>query len=310
LDRLVTDLRPVALIGGDRDEVAAAIGQRTERLRVPFVDVGSSSGYVTEVGLDWYFRTAPSDRMLCAAVLSLLTRVGAGSIALVRPADAQHADLAAVVSELASEAGVDVANVRAGDGSKGAKAAAARVAKVSPDAAVLIAASAEDAAELVKAIGARKRELPLIGLGPGFNAPTFAEEAGDAADEVLRPVSWSPEFASRNKAAGIVDELYQRRFGAPMTAAAAGAFTAVMTLATAIDAAGASDAAGVCKALRKVDVPGTRLIMPWVGVHFGPGGQNERAAAVVEQLDGESVHLVHPAELATASLDWPGEAGS
>jgi branched-chain amino acid transport system substrate-binding protein len=90
-----------------------------------------------------------------------------------------------------------------------------------------------------------------------------------------------------------------------MTAAAAGAFTAVMTLATAIDSAAAREPEAVRGALRAADVPGARLIMPWVGVRFGAGGQNEHAAAIVEQIDGEKTHVVHPAELATAELVWP-----
>jgi branched-chain amino acid transport system substrate-binding protein len=307
LDRLVTDLRPVALIGGDRNEVAAAAGQHAERLRVPFLDAGSSASYVAEVGLDWYFRTAPNDRMLGAAVFSLLTRVSAGRIALVQPADGRHTDLAAVIGELAADAEVDVvATVRSQEGAEGPSGAAAKVEKSGVDAAVVIAATEAEAVALASALEDRVPALPVIGVGPGFTGSGFAEAAGEAANGVLRPVPWSAEYASRNKAAGTVDELYQRRFGTPMTAAAAGAFTAVMTLATAIDDAAATDAAGVRSALRVVDVPGTRLIVPWVGVQFGAGGQNERAAAVVEQFDGEKVHLIHPVELATAPVRWPG----
>ncbi len=304
LERLVTDLRPVALVGGDRDEVAAATGQRAERLRVPYVDAGSSAGYVAEVGMDWYFRTAPSDRMFGESVFSLLTRVSAGSIVLVKPADGAHTDLAALIGELAGAAGVEVVTtVKAERGVDGASAAAGAANKAGADAAVVIAASGDDAELLATAFGKRASKLPLIGLGPGFAVAEFDDDA-----RVLRPVPWSAEYASRNKVAGTVDELYRRRFGDPMTPAAASAFTAVMTLATAIDDAAAANPGAVRAALRAADVPGTRLIMPWVGVHFGSGGQNERAAAVIERVDGDEVRLVHPAELATADLAWPSDS--
>jgi branched-chain amino acid transport system substrate-binding protein len=306
LDRIVDDLHPVALIGGDRDEVAAAVGQRAEQVRVPYLDAGSSAGYVADVGLDWYFRSAPSDRMLAASVVSLLTREATGTIALAQPADGRHADLAAVLRELATDADVKVTvTVRTGSGVRGAERAAATLAREATGAVVLIAGTRAEAVALLQLLRVRKPSLPVFGLGPGFVTPDFAGTAGSAANRVLRPVAWSPEFATRNRAAGVVDELYQRRFGTPMTAAAAGAFTAVMTLAAAIDGAAAREPEAVRGALRAADVPGARLIMPWVGVRFGAGGQNEHAAAIVEQIDGEKTHVVHPAELATAELVWP-----
>ncbi len=117
---------------------------------------------------------------------------------------------------------------------------------------------------------------------------------------------WSVEFATRNRAAGAVDQLFERRFGAPMSAIAANTFAAVLALATAIDDAAATGPAEVRSALLAADIPGRRLMMPWLGVHFDGGGQNGRAAAVVEQIVGGKVRVVQPAELATGPLAWPG----
>lgn len=306
VERLVTDLHPVALVGGDREPVTAAASQRAERLRVPYVDAGSSATYLTETGLDWYFRTAPSDRIVGAAVFALLTRPGrervpARRIVLVQPGDGRHADLATTIRELAGEAGIAVTVVKA----ESTTSAAAKVAQGDEDVAVLLAPTREDASELVAEVRRRDATLPLVGLGPGFTDPQF--DAADA-DGLLRPAPWSGEFTSRNRPARAVDELFQRRFGTPMSAPAAATFTAVLALATAIDGAAATRPDGVRTALLAADIPGTRLIVPWLGIQFGDGGQNARAGAVVEQvIDGE-LRLVHPAELATAPLDWPYRA--
>ncbi|HEV8374508.1 MAG TPA: ABC transporter substrate-binding protein, partial [Actinomycetota bacterium] len=61
--RLVTQERAVGLVGAYDTGVTAAASQRTERLGIPFVNGDSSTGYLTERGLDWFFRTGPTDRM-------------------------------------------------------------------------------------------------------------------------------------------------------------------------------------------------------------------------------------------------------
>ncbi len=131
LDRLIADLRPVAVIGGDRLPVAVAASQRSERLRVPYVDAGSTATALTENGSDWYFRTSPDDRMLGEAAFSLFTRVAiAGTptrkVTLVQPAGGRLDDLAVVVQELAAEANVQLVRVvkQAPGGQAGAAAQA------------------------------------------------------------------------------------------------------------------------------------------------------------------------------------------
>lgn len=309
-DRLITDLRPVAVIGGDRLPVAVAASQRAERLRVPYVDAGSTAAAVTENGSDWYFRTSPDDRMLGEAAFSLFTRVAiAGSptrrVTLVQPADGRLDDLSVVVQELAAEANVQVVRV-VKQGSGGQASAAGQAVGGGAQATVVIANTRNEAVGMTKELRKRNRQQPLIGLGPGFADPAFPGQAGAAANGVLRPMPWSVEFATRNRAAGAVDQLFERRFGAPMSAIAANTFAAVLALATAIDDAAATGPAEVRSALLAADIPGRRLMMPWLGVHFDGGGQNGRAAAVVEQIAGGKVRVVQPAELATGPLAWPG----
>jgi branched-chain amino acid transport system substrate-binding protein len=85
---------------------------------------------------------------------------------------------------------------------------------------------------------------------------------------------------------------------------AANAFTATVVLAMAVDTAGGGDPAGIRSALRALAIPAIRTIMPWNGLRFDASGQNQLAAAVVEQRAGAGFQVVYPRELATAAASW------
>jgi branched-chain amino acid transport system substrate-binding protein len=91
-----------------------------------------------------------------------------------------------------------------------------------------------------------------------------------------------------------------------MSDVAAGTFTAVVTLATAVDRARSVDAERVRAALLNLDIPGRSTIMPWKGVRFDPTThQNTRATGVVEQLLQGQFRVVFPRELGENPVIWP-----
>jgi branched-chain amino acid transport system substrate-binding protein len=125
----------------------------------------------------------------------------------------------------------------------------------------------------------------------------------------LRTSSWSAELAQRSPAKAVTD-LYAKRFGSPMTDAAANVFTATMTLAAAIDAAGSDDPATIRSTLRQISQPATQMIMPWIGVRFGANGQNQLAAGVVEGRATTGFRVVFPRELAAGPMIWTATNGA
>src|SRR5262245_31531716 len=65
--------RNVAGIVGAYDvAVTQAASQRTERSGVPWINGDTSARYLTDLGLDWFFRIGPSDRSYGEAFFSLL----------------------------------------------------------------------------------------------------------------------------------------------------------------------------------------------------------------------------------------------
>jgi hypothetical protein len=164
-----------------------------------------------------------------------------------------------------------------------------------PNVVFAVADTASDANAMTDALAGT--DVPAIfGMGAGFNDPDYRNNSGTA---VLRPVAWSPDSAAHNKLGQAVATAYQRRFNKPMSATAAETFTATVVLATAIGKAQSIDAGRVTGALADLTLDGLQLPTPWAGVQFDDLHENSRAAAVVEQVRGDTAQVVYPPEIAT-----------
>jgi branched-chain amino acid transport system substrate-binding protein len=305
--RLVGSNDVHALVTADSAGVTAAVVQRTERLRIPSLDGHSSAGFLTNLGLDFYFRTAPADRDLGASALSLVRSNGTGArrIAIISASDETSATLVPALRDLAAEAGVEVLTAAEFVPGGAGTAAAKQVRDVTPDAVLAVAAAPADAVEAVRAVQSRNPALPVVGLGNGFLGNDFAAKAGAAGAGVFRVTPWSPELAPRQSVTKAVTDLYQQRFNSPMSEVAAGTFTATLTVAAAVNDAAAAEPDRIRVALLGIRLPGARTIMPWDGVQFRENGQNVLASAAVEQSVGGSFKVVFPRELASAPVAWP-----
>ena len=124
-------------------------------------------------------------------------------------------------------------------------------------------------------------------------------------DGLARSVSWSTEAADRNPAAQAVTALYQRRYNTPMTESAASAFTAVMTVAQAVDAARSTQPQRVRSALLSLNIPGEQTVMPWAGIQFDETHQNVLAQTLVEQFLSRRFQVVYPADASSREMVYP-----
>lgn len=296
---------PAGLVSAESAEVTVALSSQAQRLRVPLIDAGSTADYLTELGADWYFRTGPSDSQLAESAFALLGRLPrgqGGAIALVTESGEDGAVAARRLRELAERDGAAVSGqFEQPTGTSDPAALAASLAAAPPRAVFAWARTVPAATAIAEAVDRTDATVSLFGLGEGFRALSkpAARDPG-----LLRAVPWSAEFAGRSPVGRQVAELYRQRFGRAMTAAAVDAFTAVITLAVAIDAAADGDTAAIRTALRQTEQPAAGLIVPWNGVRFGPDGQNMLAAAVVEQWQDRGFRLVYPIELATGQARW------
>jgi branched-chain amino acid transport system substrate-binding protein len=311
--KLVSQDKVVGLVGAFDTEVTKEASQRTERLRVPFVNGDSSADFLTERGLDWFFRTGPTDRMLGEAFFSALGRIGGDSrrVAVLFSDDERGNVIAGLTQELAREGGfsMDDKDMVAFGGDDDPVADVQQVRARGPDAVFVIASTPGDATALTKAFGqARYTPKGIFAFGPGFAAADAFGAAGADAEGLFAATAWSREIAGRNPVAKPVMELYEQQFGQPMTQVAAGSFTAVLVLAEAVNRAGSLDPQRIRAALLNMDVPGRELIMPWSGVRFDSSShQNIAAAGAVEQRINGQFRVVFPDELQqdAGTAVWP-----
>ena len=304
--RLVTQERVVGLVGAYDTEVTAAASQRTERLGVPFVNGDNSADFLTQRGLDWFFRTGPTNRMFGEAFFSTLRqdKVVPKRISMLYTSDALGENLHRVLHTLAPEANYDEHGMVKFDRGQANLVPQLRELRdvKKPEVLFLMTSTGSDAVHVLKTMQAMGYRPPQIyDFGGGFSEPQVLQAAGAAAEGLYYSSGWSREVAARNPSAKPIMDRYEGRFSAAMSEEAAESFTAVLTLAAAIDAAGSVDPRQVRAGLLGLDLPGRSTIMPWSGVRFDTAHQNARAAGTVEQLVQGGVRVVFPRELAQAA---------
>ncbi|MFC6015952.1 ABC transporter substrate-binding protein [Plantactinospora solaniradicis] len=311
VDRLVTTEKVAAVIGSYQSGVTLTASQRAERLGVPFVNEASSSVALTERGLKWFFRTGPTDETFARSMFDYLKARQAGgdqirTVGIFHSNDQFGNDGAGVTEKVAAEAGLPVAvNVAFDPTAADLGSQVAQVRSKNPD--VLFVLAYTDAAiKLMKTLDQLDYYPPaLLAYGSGFADPAFATGLGPLANGASSRAAWSSEIAAKRPAAKTVADLFQQRYGAPMTENSARAFTAVLALAQAIDTAKSTEPTAIRDALRALDIPGEKTIMPWTGIKFDDKGQNTGAAGVVEQMIEGKYRVVFPAELSSAQPIWP-----
>jgi branched-chain amino acid transport system substrate-binding protein len=305
--RLVAAERVVGLVGAYDTKVTAAASQRTERLGIPFVNGDSPADYLTRRGLDWFFRTGPTDRMFGEAFYSTLQqeKVRPKRISMLYTTDVSGESLHRVLHNLAPEADYDehgMVKFEQGQANIVPQLRELRDEK-KPEVLFLMTSTGNDAVHVLKTMdtmGYRPPQIFVFGRGV-FSEPQVLQSAGTAAEGLFYGTAWSREIAGRSGLAKAVMEQYEARFNQPMSETAAGTFTAVLVLAEAIDNAGSTDPQRVRAALLNLDIPGRETIMPWSGVRFDTSHQNLAANGLVEQRVGDTFQVVFPGELQRAS---------
>jgi branched-chain amino acid transport system substrate-binding protein len=308
--RLIATERVVGLVGAYHTDVTENAASRSERERVPFVSGDASADFLTEKGQAWFFRTAPTDRVLAESAFSALEVAGKDSVrsvGILNATDRRSKALALLTESLAAEGGYRVAvEATFGATQQDLTAPVNKIRAGQPDAVFVIPSAADQTQRAVETFTRLGYNPPgLLVLGAGHVETPALQAAGGDSQGLLASAGWSREVAARNPAAKPVIELYEEEFGKPMSEVAAGSFTAVLTLVKAMNDAGSIEPERVRTALLNLDIPGRDTIMPWNGVRFDATHQNIGATAVVEQVDSDALRVVFPDELAQEEAKWP-----
>jgi branched-chain amino acid transport system substrate-binding protein len=310
VNKLVSEEGVNALIGAYDPQVTEFASQRSERFEVPFVNADSPATFLTEAGRDWFFRLGPSWRSAGEAFFALLRdkRALTGRMVILHSEDKAGRDVVSTVKELAEQAGFDSAKIpeigfspTATDLQKEVDATIAQ----RPDT-LFLYVTPTTIPPLIQAIANRQyKPKAALSFSLGFLGSKNFQSAIPVVRGLARSVSWSAEAAERNPAARAVTALYQRRYNTAMTEAAASAFTAVMTVAQAVDASRSTQPQRIRSALLSLNIPGEQTVMPWAGIQFDETHQNVRAQTLVEQFVGQGFRVVFPPDATKQTLIWP-----
>jgi branched-chain amino acid transport system substrate-binding protein len=318
-NRLVTKEQVVGLVGAYDAAVTEAASAAAERKGILFVNGDSSADYLTERGLDWFFRTGPTDRMFGEAFYSTLQQeqVQPKRISMLFTTDVDDESLHRVLHTMAPEAGYaehGMVKFQKGQANIVPELRELRDVK-KPEVLFLMTSTASDSVHVLKtmqAMGYRPPQIFVFARGV-YSEPQMLAAAGTAGEGVYYGTAWSREIAGRSGIARGVMQQYEQQFNQPMGETAAASFTAVLVLAKAIDNAGSTDPQRTRAALLNLDIPGRETIMPWSGVRFDASRQNAAANGVVEQRVGQAFQVVFPNELkvgAKTALAGPAGAGT
>jgi branched-chain amino acid transport system substrate-binding protein len=314
--RLTSD-GAIALVGATEPDATLDGSLRAEKLQVPFVNADTGLSFLTERGLDWFFHVGPSARTVGEAYFSLLKQQQTeqkqvSKLAVLHTNDKAGNDVSTVVAELAQEGGFKVVKDVAYDPAKENNAVIlsdrlSQISAAQPDV-VFLAPTTGTVAPLVAAFNALNyRPAGLMTFGTGLG-DAISKAAGPSTGGMCRATTWSTDLAQRNPAARAVQALYQSKFKSPMSEEAASTFTAVYTLALAINDAGSTDARKVRSSLLSLNLTGDQTIMPWDGIRFDETHQNQGAESVIEQFVNKGFRPVFPRDAVSSQsgdLVWP-----
>lgn len=308
-ERLITQEKVPLLLGAYQSAVSKSASFVAERFKIPFVCAESSSAALTERGLKYFFRIAPTDAEDSIAFFDFLDEMKAKGGKVER---------AAIVYEN-TEFGVHargeatkqaekrrykiVTDVPYPFKSTDVKSEVLKIKAAKPD--VIIQASllgdmmlfAKTFKELKVAFNAN---LSYCG---GYHDPSFVQLMKKDAEFYMGQCTFSPDFITKRPVLGKINEMYKKRSGVNFDGVTIEGFTSVLVIADAFNRAQSTDPEKVVQALRTTDFKTPTL--PGDAVKFNEQGQNIKIISNISQIQNGQYRVVWPASMAAAELVWP-----
>jgi branched-chain amino acid transport system substrate-binding protein len=314
VEELVTKENVKAILGSYSSTVTATASERSEMLKIPFLNAASTSPTLTQRGFKWFFRTTPHDEMFAQNFFTFLADFSKREnieflrrLVLVFENRLWGTSVAQAERKLAQKLGYDVVEEVPYDPRATAfEGELQRIASALP--AIVMQASYEaDAIAFMQGYQAHDIDpLAILAMNAGFISPRFLKTLGSAGNFVMSREVWALDIGNRKPLVSSVNELFRKRYGRNMSGNSARSFTAMIVLADAFNRASPFDPAGIREALLKTDMTHDQLIMPWDGVKFDPAtGQNVLGKGIIVQVQNGEYTTVWPWDLASTTVIWP-----
>ncbi len=311
-ERLFNQEQVYAIIGSYNSACTNPASFVAERQGKLFMCGCSSSAALTERGLKYFFRMAPTDKTesieFCDVMEWMNETKGTDlqTIGIIYE-NSEFGKHAADEGKLAAEeAGFEViADVPFSPGATNMNSEVQTLKAKNPDA-VFGACLGGDYTLWVKTMK-QMNWLPKICMNycTGYQDPVIAEQLGDDANYFMGGTGYAPEFAELMPAVAAVEDIYKTLIepSVPFDSDSIQEAVATFILAQAIEKAGTLDYDTVSETLyaNEWDSP----LSMGGKVAFVEGGQNAKAMSMMTQLQEGEYKRVFPAELATHEIVFP-----
>jgi branched-chain amino acid transport system substrate-binding protein len=309
-ERLITQEKVVALVGGYQSTVVQAASATTEFHTIPYVLSDAAS--LTAAGLTYVFRVSPDDGIQAKNALECVRDVAVNekaelkTVALLWENTEGYSSMAGQVRKIAKDYGLEiVADVSYASQAADLTAEVEKVRAASPDV-ILHLGNGSTAVLLVKALKAMDVSPKMLVGMAGDSEPELPTMLGPDGNGMFCQALYSADLLKAKPLIEAIGALFKDKYGREMSADAACSFAAPFVLADAINRARSTDPAAIQKALLSTDMPATAFIAPYAGCRFDlVTHDNVLARVLYLQIQDQKVRAVWPLETAAVSYVYP-----
>lgn len=309
-ERILQDGSAKLIIGAYQSSVSKPTSFVAERNKFPYLCAVSSSAELTERGMKYFFRVAPTDfhdsRMFFTfledmraqgkdvkriAMVYEKTEFGIHAMKEVKARIADSGDYYQMVADVpyeykATDVNAEVLKVKA----------------AKPD--VIIHASLFSEmtlfAKAYKNLGVTSNaNLSFCG---GYQNPKFASSLGNSVEGYLGSCTFAEDFIQKKAQLKTINDMYKKKSGMNLDGIAMEAFTTLFVAADAFNRAKDLSADGVRDALAGTELEIATL--PGKGVKFDENGQNIWIDSTLSQIQKGDYKVVWPQEWSTTEIMW------
>lgn len=308
-ERILQEGKAKLIMGAYQSGVSKPSSFVAERHKFPFLCAVSSSAALTERGLKYFFRVAPTDYHDSVMFFDFLDQMKAAGkevnrIAIVYEKTEFGVHGAKEIQKRAKERGYEiVADVPYPFKTPDVNAEVLKVKAAKPDVIIHATLFGEMVlfAKTYKDLGLKvNANLSFCG---GYHNPRFAEQLGQDAEGYMGSCTFATDFIQKKPQLKMINEMYKAKTGMDMDGIAAEAFTTLFVAADAFNRAKSTDPETVTQALRTTELEIETL--PGKGVKFDENGQNIWIASTMSQIINNQYRVVWPKEWASSQMVWP-----
>jgi len=309
-ERIILEGKAKLIIGAYQSGVSKPSSYVAERHKFPFLCGVSSSAALTERGLKYFFRLAPTDYHDSVMFFDFMDemkaagkKVGRVAVAYEKTEFGVHG--AKEVQKRAKERrGYEiVADVPYAYKATDVNAEVLKIKAAKPDVIIHATLFGEMVlfAKTYKDLGVKANaNLSFCG---GYQNPRFAEQLGQDAEGFMGSCTFAADFIQKKPQLKIINEMYKAKTGMDLDGIAAEGVTTLFVAADAFNRAKSTDREAVAQALRTLELEIATL--PGKGVKFDKNGQNIWIASTLSQIINGQYRVVWPKEWASAPMIWP-----